>query len=144
MITFAIKTESDNEMIMQRLIRHFMKTIVAFSLLLAVGVAQAGYAQTIRNNSNSMIAKIESDGTVRNSSNSYIGRIYSDGDIRDGSNRLLGKLCSNGDVRDSSNSYMGKIESDGTVRNSSNSVIGYAKDVPVRYAALYFFFDFFD
>jgi len=29
------------------------------------------------------------------------------------------------------------------VRNSSNSCIGYAKGVPVRYAAVFFFFDFF-
>ena len=47
------------------------------------------------------------------------------------------------DFRNCSNSYIGKIESDGTVRNSSNSCIGYAKGVPVRYAAVFFFFDFF-
>ena len=47
------------------------------------------------------------------------------------------------DLRNSSNSTIGKIESDGTVRNGSNSTIGYAKGVPVRYAAVFFFFDFF-
>ena len=36
-----------------------------------------------------------------------------------------------------------KVCSDGTVRNSNNATIGYAKGVPVRYAALFFFFDFF-
>ena len=87
--------------------KHLLKPVLALFLFLAV--AQVGYAQTIRNSSNSMIAKIESDGTVRNSSNSYVG----------------------------------KIDKDGTVRNSSNSVIGNAKDVPMQYAAIYFFFDFF-
>ena len=77
---------------MEKLMKHLIKTIAALLLFLVMSVPQAGYAQTIRNSSNSMIARIESDGTVR---------------------------------------------------NSSNSAIGYAKDVPVQYAALYFFFDFF-
>lgn len=47
------------------------------------------------------------------------------------------------DLRNASNSLIGKIESDGTVRNGSNSTIGSAKGVPVRYAAVFFFFDFF-
>ena len=131
---------------------------MALLLFMAVNVAQDGYAQTIRNSSNSTVGKIESDGTIRNSSNSYIGKIESNGDIRDSSNRLIGKISSNGEVRNSSNSYigkiesdgtvrnssnsyMGKVESDGTVRNSSNSTIGYARGVPMRYAALYFFFN---
>ena len=104
--------------------KHPVKAIVALLLFMAVSVAQVGYAQTIRNSSNSMIAKIESDGTVRNSSNSYIGKIYSDGDIRDSSNHLIGKISSSGEVRDSNNSFIGKIESDGTVRNRSNSYVG--------------------
>ena len=97
---------------------------MALLLFMAATVAQDGYAQTIRNSSNSTVGKIESDGTIRNSSNSYIGKIESDGT-----------------VRNSSNSYMGKVETDGTVRNSSNSTIGYARGVPMRYAALYFFFN---
>ena len=80
---------------------------MALLLFMAATVAQDGYAQTIRNSSNSTVGKIESDGTIRNSSNSY----------------------------------MGKVEQDGTVRNSSNSTIGYARGVPMRYAALYFFFN---
>lgn len=117
-------------------------------------------AQTVRNANNASIATIESDGTVRNSSNAMIGCIESDGDIRDRSNRSLGKLESDGTVRDRSNRSLGKIESDGTVRDqsnrsigkvesdgtvrdSSNRTLGTAKGVPMRYAALYFFFDFF-
>ena len=116
-------------------------------LLLALGMTTLSMnAQDLRNSSNSYIGKIESDGTVRNSSNSCIGKIERDGTIRNSSNASnssIGKVESNGTVRNGSNSSIGKIESDGTVRNSSNSCIGYAKGVPVRYAAVFFFFDFF-
>ena len=64
-------------------------------------------------------------------------------DLRNANNSTIGKIESDGTVRNSSNSTSGKIESDGTVRNSNNATIGYAKGVPVRYAALFFFFDFF-
>ena len=64
-------------------------------------------------------------------------------DLRNSSNSFIGKIESDGTVRNSSNSTVGKIEKDGTIRNSSNSAIGYAKGVPVKYAALFFFFDFF-
>lgn len=93
---------------------------------MALSVSVTGFAQTIRNNNNSTVAKIDNDGTVRNSNNSVIGRI-----------------SSNGDIRDSNNHYLGKIESDGTVRDSNNHTIGYAKGVPMKYAAVYFFFGFF-
>ena len=85
-------------------------------MVLCVGLCSA---QTIRNTNNSVVAKIDNDGTVRNSNNSVIARINSNGDIRDSNNR------------------------DGTVRDSNNHTIGYAKGVPSRYAALYFFFNFF-
>ena len=117
-------------------------------------------AQTIRNTNNSVMAKIDTDGTVRNSNNSVIARFYNSGDIRDSNNHLLGRISSNGDVRDSNNSYLGKIESsgfvrnrnnstlgkveaDGAVRDSNNHTIGYARGVPMRYAAIFFFFHFF-
>jgi hypothetical protein len=39
-------------------------------------------------------------------------------------------------------SLLGKVERDGTVRDSNNHVIGYARGVPMRYAAVYFLFHF--
>ena len=109
---------------MEHLIRNIVKGLLALLLFIVVAGVQIGQAQTIRDKNNSTIARIDSDGTVRNSNNSYIGKIESDGTVR---NR--------------NNSYVGKVYQDGTVRNSNNSTIGYAKDVPVRYAAIYFFFD---
>ena len=113
-------------------------------------------AQMIRNSNQSVMAKVDADGTVRNSNNSVIARISGNGDIRDSNNHLLGRIGSSGDVRNSNNSYLGKIEGngivrnsnnsllgkverDGTVRDSNNHVIGYARGVPMRYAAVYFY-----
>ena len=53
----------------------------------------------------------------------------------------IGKIESDGTVRDKSSFVVGKVASDGTVRDASNRIIGHAKGVPVRYAALFFFFD---
>lgn len=94
-------------------------------LLFVVCLSSAGFAQTIRDRSNSYIGKIESDGTIRDRNNSYCGKFWSDGTIRD-----------------RNNSYVGKIESDGTVRDRNNSTMGTARGVPRHYAAAYFFFDF--
>ena len=41
------------------------------------------------------------------------------------------------------NSQVGKIESDGTVRDANNSRMGSASGVNKKYAAAFFFFDFF-
>ena len=106
-----------------------MKKFRLFSIIALLVMMLAGAdatAQTLRSSGNSYLGKIERDGTVRSSSNSYRGKIERDGTIRN-----------------SSNSYMGKIESDGTVRNSSNSCIGKMENVDRRWAALFFFFDFF-
>ena len=131
--------------------------LIVTLMMLCVGICSA---QTIRNSNNSVVAMVENDGTVRNSNNSIVAKISSNGDIRDSNNHLLGKIESDGVIRNSNNSYLGKVESNGVVRNSNNSTlgkvesdgtvrdsnnhtIGYAKGVPMRYAALYFFFNFF-
>ena len=55
----------------------------------------------------------------------------------------MGKVEGNGTVRNRNNSMLGKVESDGTVRDSNNHVLGTARGVPIRYAAVYFFFHLF-
>lgn len=54
----------------------------------------------------------------------------------------MAKVDADGTVRNSNNSLLGKVEGDGTVRDSNNHSIGYARGVPMRYAAVYFFFHF--
>jgi hypothetical protein len=46
-------------------------------------------------------------------------------------------------VRNRNNSVLGKVERNGTVRDNCNRTLGTAQGVPMRYAALYFFFGFF-
>ena len=46
-------------------------------------------------------------------------------------------------LRDKSGNSIGKIESDGTVRDANNSRMGSASGVNKKYAAAFFFFDFF-
>ena len=103
-----------------------MKNLRFFLVMMLVCLTTGLSAQTIRNANNSQVGKIESDGTVRNASNSRIGKIESDGT-----------------VRNANNSRIGKIESDGTVRDANNSRMGSASGVNKKYAAAFFFFDFF-
>ena len=130
------------------------KLILMIVLILGVGNAQA---QTIRNTNNSVLATIDSNGDVRNSNNSLVAKINSNGEIRDSNNHYLGKIDgrtvrnsnnstlgyieSDGTVRNSSNSLLGRIYDDGSVRDSNNHCIGYAKGVPMKYAAIFFFFN---
>ena len=65
------------------------KFLMLIAMTMCLGAT--GYAQDLRNSSNSYIGKIESDGTVRDRSNSYLGKIENDGTVRDKSNRSIGK-----------------------------------------------------
>lgn len=62
--------------------------------------------------------------TIRNSNNSTLATVGSDGTIRNSSNSVIARISSNGDIRD-----------------SNNHTIGYAQGVPIKYAAVYFFFN---
>lgn len=95
---------------------------------------------TIRDRNNSTMGSFSSDGTIRDRNNSTVGRIDSNGTLRDRNNSTIGRVDSDGTVRDRNNSTMGRISSDGTVRDRNNSTIGYARNVPVKYAAVWFFF----
>ena len=103
-----------------------MKVWKFFVLILMRGCLFDVNAQTIRNKSNNIVGKIESDGT-----------------IRDGRSNILGKVESNGTVRSKMGSILGRIENNGTVRNSSCTIIGSAPGVSKRRAAVFFFFKLF-
>ena len=100
-----------------------LMTILALSLTVWSFSASA---QRVQDGSYSTIAYINDDGRVQNSSYSTIGYIQKDGR-----------------VQNSSYSTIGYIQGDGRVQNSNYSTIGYVKGVPMRWAALYFFFKFF-
>lgn len=56
----------------------------------------------------------------------------------------IGKVDSDGYVKDCSNMTLGRIKSDSYVVDRNNMTIGRAKDVPVPYAAVFFFFKLFE
>ena len=154
-----INIEIDEYLITNQIIT-YMKTRVIITMLALIGIFQFAGAQTIRDNSNVTIGKIERDGTVRNAGNIKIGSISSSGEIRNTGNILIGKIDSNGKVWNKNNSQLGSIDSDGTVKNASNIkigkvesngsvknasniTIGKAENVSTKHAALFFFFGFF-
>ena len=102
---------------MSRLFKIFL---FAFLLLAAL----TGYAQTITNSSYQTVGHIKSDGTIQDKSYRTVGYIKSDGTVQDGSYRTIGY-----------------IKSDGTVQDASYRTIGHAKDIPLKWAAFYFFFN---
>lgn len=51
-----------------------MKTRVIITMLALIGIFQFAGAQTIRDNSNVTIGKIERDGTVRNAGNTLLSK----------------------------------------------------------------------
>ena len=67
-----------------------------------------------------------------------------DGRIMDRSNMTIGKVESDGYVKDRSNMTLGRIKPDGYVIDKGNMTIGRAKDIPITYAAIYFFFNMFE
>ena len=69
-----------------------MKTRIVITMLALIGIFHYTDAQTIRDNSNIAIGKIERDGTVRNAGNVKIGAISATGEIRSASNNLIGKI----------------------------------------------------
>ena len=50
-------------------------------------------------------------------------------------------LASGQDLRDRNYATVGHIDNDGTVRDRNYATMGYAKGVPQKWAAVFFFFD---
>ena len=96
---------------------------IVFILLLLTLSALGVRAQMVQDAGYRVVAHIKSDGTIQDASYRIIGHIKSDGTIQDESYRIVGH-----------------VKSDGTVQDASYRVIGHAKGIPMRWAALYFFF----
>lgn len=62
--------------------------------------------------------------------------------ITDAGYKTVAYIKSDGTVQDSGYKTIGHIKSDGTVQDAGYRTIGHAKDIPNRWAALYFFFRF--
>ncbi|MGZ3883299.1 MAG: 5-fold beta-flower protein [Bacteroidia bacterium] len=96
---------------------------------------------TVLDESKKPAGKIKKDGTVTGKNAVVIGYIKSDGTVEDESHKKLGTVKPDGSVFDADNKPIGFIK-EGTVTNQNNETIGYAMNIPVTSAAVYFFFLF--
>ena len=72
-----------------------------------------------------------------------MGKIDSDGTVRNASNQTPRKIASDGTVRNASNASLGRVDN-GSVRNASNVSIGRTdSNVKKEWAAVFYFFKFF-
>ena len=69
-----------------------------------------------------------------------VGFIKSDGTVQDSGYRTVGHIKSDGTIQDSGYRTIGHVKKDGTVQDASYKTIGHAKDIPMAWAALFFFF----
>ena len=99
----------------------FFYVLALFALLIASAGTAA--AQRVTDGSYRTVAHIKSDGTIQDASYRTVGHIKKDGTIQDSSYRTVGH-----------------VKSDGTVQDASYRTIGHAKDIPMQWAAFYFFF----
>ena len=60
--------------------------------------------------------------------------------VQDAGYRIVGHIKSDGTIQDAGYKMIGHIKSDGTVQDAGYRIIGHTKDVPMEWAALYFFF----
>lgn len=60
--------------------------------------------------------------------------------ITDAGYRTVGYIKTDGTIQSSSYKTIGHIKKDGTVQDASYRTIGHAGDIPMRWAALFFFF----
>ena len=60
--------------------------------------------------------------------------------IKDASYRTVAHIKSDGTIQDASYHTIGHIRNDGSIQDASYHTIGHASGIPLRWAALYFFF----
>ena len=109
------------------------------------GTANVGYIKadgTVQDEALKVVGKIKKDGMVTGANSVIIGYIKDDGTIQDETHKTVGHVGNEGIIKDGDQKTIGYIKIDGTVQNQNNEIIGYAKNIPVKWAAVYFFFLF--
>ena len=97
---------------------------------------------TVLDEANKVVGKFKKDGMVTGKGSEIIGWIRDNGLIADESNKTVGYVGADGIVQDDTKKTIGYIKIDGTVQNEKNEVIGTAKNIPLKWVAVYFFFLF--
>ena len=96
--------------------------IVAVLALMLAGSAPAA-AQRITDSGYRTVAHIKSDGTIQDAGYRTIGHIKKDGTVQDAGYHTIGH-----------------VKRDGTIQDAGYHTIGHAPDIPLAWAAFYFFF----
>ena len=60
--------------------------------------------------------------------------------VTNSSYQTVAHIKSDGTIQDASYRTIGHIKSDGTIQDSNYRTIGHAGDIPIQWAAFYFFF----
>ncbi len=115
------------------------KIIVLLLSLCALCIATEAAAQHITDSGYRTVGHIKSDGTIQDASYKIVGHLKDD-KVQDASYRIIGHIKDDGTIQDASYRIIGHVKSDGTVQDASYRIIGHAKDIPLRWAAFYFFF----
>ena len=86
------------------------------------------------------IGLFKSDGSIQDAQYRTVGYIKADGTIQDAQFRVIGIVKEDGTVQDARYRTVGIIKRDGTVQDDRYRTVGYAKGLPPRWVAYYFFF----
>jgi hypothetical protein len=134
------------------------KTMKAIVLVIGLFVASEMNAQALLGPEMNKVGMIKPDGTVLDESDKLAGRIKKDGMVTDKQSVITGYIKEDGTIENEAHSVVGYVQNDGTildkdkkvlgyikegvVTGGNNETIGYAKGVPVKWAAVYYFFLF--
>jgi len=132
-----------------------MKNLI---LSLAIVFSLQGRAQILQGAELNTVGQIKGDGTVLDEAGKLAGKIKKDGMVTNASSVITGYIKPDGSIENEAHAVVGFVKEDGeilgpdkktigyikegVVTNEKNETIGYAKNIPVKWAAVYFFFLF--
>ena len=96
---------------------------------------------TVLDENDKLAGKFKKDGMVTDKQSVITGYIKEDGTIENEAHTVVGYVHHDGTVLDKDKKMIGHIK-EGVVTGGNNETIGYAKGVPVKWTAVYYFFLF--
>ncbi len=139
---------------------NLVKTNVMKKIVVVIGVflSLQCRSQALLGPEMNQVGMIKPDGTVLDEAGKLAGRIKKDGMVTDKQSIITGYIKDDGAIENEKHSAVGYVQNDGSildkdkkvigyikegvVSSANNETIGYAKGVPVKWAAVYYFFLF--
>lgn len=129
-----------------------------FLFLFAIIITFQGHAQLLQGAELNTVGQIKADGTVLDEAGKLAGKIKKDGMVTNAASVITGYIKADGSIENEAHVVVGFVKEDGEIQgpdkktigyikegvvtNEKNETIGYAKNIPVKWAAVYFFFLF--